>query len=134
MDHPYHQLVVWKESHQFVKDIYRASERFPSDERFGVTSQLRRAAVSVSCNIVEGHAKRSIHDCLRFLDIASGSLRECAYLLELSKDLGYVDVISYAKLDDQQRRTNYLLQEFTRGTRRRLSSTSTPSKPSIPPL
>ncbi|KKW33287.1 MAG: S23 ribosomal protein [Candidatus Uhrbacteria bacterium GW2011_GWA2_53_10] len=116
---PYHELIVWKNAHVFVLEVYKATENFPAEEKYGVTSQLRRAAVSVCCNIVEGHAKHSKADALRFLDIAGGSLRECAYLIELARDLTLLSATLYDTLDDLQRGTSYLLNEFRKGVRNR---------------
>lgn len=70
---PYRQLIVWQMAHQFVLKIYEATETFPKQELYGLTSQLRRAAASVALNIVEGYSKQSKKDLLRFLDIAKGS-------------------------------------------------------------
>ncbi|MBI2475176.1 four helix bundle protein [Candidatus Uhrbacteria bacterium] len=108
----YHDLIVWKEAHQFVIDIYLATNKFPTEEKYGITSQLRRAAVSVPTNIVEGYAKRTCRDCLRYFDIARGSIKECAYLLELSKDLQYVSLDEYNKLANQRTKTDYLINRF----------------------
>jgi len=83
-------LKVWQRSHQLVLEVYRLSHRFPDDERFGVTSQLRRAAVSVPCNIAEGSKRQYPKDYARFLNIAEASLAEAEYLLILCQDLGYI--------------------------------------------
>jgi four helix bundle protein len=84
------QLEVWRRSHALVLDLYRLTAGFPPDERFGVVSQLRRAAVSVPSNIAEGSKRRTKHDYARFLNIAEGSPAETEYLLVLSCDLDYV--------------------------------------------
>jgi len=83
-------LKVWQEGHALVLDIYRVSRSFPPDERFGVTSQLRRAATSVPTNIAEGSKRRSNAEFARFLNIAEGSLAETEYLVMLARDLHYV--------------------------------------------
>ncbi|MGD8441488.1 MAG: four helix bundle protein [Holophagae bacterium] len=83
-------LKVWQRSHELVLKVYRLSHQFPDDERYGVTSQLRRAAVSVACNISEGSKRQYPKDYARFLNIAEASLSETEYLLILSQDLGYV--------------------------------------------
>lgn len=87
----FQDLVVWKKSHQFVLDIYKFSKTFPKTELYGLTSQLRRAAVSIPANIAEGFRKRTKRDKVRFFNIAQGSLEECRYYLILAKDLGYGD-------------------------------------------
>jgi four helix bundle protein len=84
-------LIVWQKAHQFVPEVYRFTQKFPSDERFGLTSQIRRAAVSVPANIAEGFPKRGPSDKTRFFNIAQGSLEEVHYYLILAKDLGYGD-------------------------------------------
>ena len=84
-------LVVWQKAHQFVLRVYVITKVFPRDERFGLTSQFRRAAVSVAANIAEGFKKKGRPDKVRFLNIAQGSLEECRYYLFLAKDLGYYD-------------------------------------------
>lgn len=82
-------LFVWQKAHHLVINIYKFTEQFPSTEKFGLTSQFRRCAISIAANIAEGFAKRSIKDNARFLNIAQGSLQEAKYYLILSKDLEY---------------------------------------------
>jgi len=84
------ELKVWQKSHALVLDLYRLTTRFPGEERYGLTSQLRRAAVSVPTNIAEGTKRRGKLDYARFLNIAEGSLSETEYLVVLSCDLGYL--------------------------------------------
>ena len=83
-------LAVWQRSHALVLQVYRLSRTFPSDERFGLTSQLRRAALSVPTNIAEGSKRQSNQEYARFLNIAEGSLVETEYLLMVGRDLGYL--------------------------------------------
>ena len=85
------ELKAWQKSHALVLNLYRLTTHFPGDERFGLTSQLRRAAVSVPTNIAEGTKRRGKQDYARFLNIAEGSLSETEYLVMLSCDLGYVE-------------------------------------------
>lgn len=87
----FRDLVVWQKSHALVLEIYRASAGFPKEERFGLTIQLRRAAVSVPANVAEGFGKRHSRDKARFLNIAEGSLEETRYYLLLAGDLRYCD-------------------------------------------
>jgi four helix bundle protein len=87
----FQDLDVWKKAHSWVLEIYRRIEAFPKHELFGLTSQLRRAAVSVPANIAEGFKKRGMADKARFYNIAQGSLEECRYYLILARDLGYAE-------------------------------------------
>ena len=87
----FQDLIVWQKAHQFVLSTYRFSEEFPKTEMYGLTSQFRRAAISIPANIAEGFKKKSKTDKARFMNIAQGSLEECRYYLILAKDLGYGD-------------------------------------------
>ena len=86
----YQKLQVWKEAHELALLIYKATRTFPRDELFGLTSQIRRAAVSIAANIVEGQARSSKKEFLQFLFIANGSLVEVEYYIQLAKELGYI--------------------------------------------
>ena len=88
----FEDVIVWQKAHSWVLAIYRYSECFPKQEMFGLTSQLRRAAISVPANFAEGFKKRGQADKLRFYNIAQGSLEECRYFLILARDLNYGDV------------------------------------------
>ena len=88
----FEDVEVWQKAHSFVLEIYRLSENFPKHELFGLTSQLRRAAVSIPANFAEGFKKTSLADKVRFYNIAQGSLEECRYYLILVRDLNYGDV------------------------------------------
>ncbi|MBK7107127.1 MAG: four helix bundle protein [Ignavibacteriae bacterium] len=82
-------LIVWKKAHEFVLKVYNITNTFPKHEIYGLTSQFRRAAISVPANIAEGFVRKGKADKLRFYNIAEGSIHECKYYLILSKDLGY---------------------------------------------
>jgi four helix bundle protein len=97
----FQDLQVWQKAHQLVLDVYRMSKGFPSHEIYGLTAQLRRAAVSIPANIAEGFRKRGKADKARFLNIAQGSLEEVRYYLLLSKDLGYADVTEQLTLAEE---------------------------------
>ena len=86
------QLKVWQKAHQVALIIYRLTERLPADERFGLTSQMRRAAVSVAANIAEGYASRGTKNGAYFFATAKTSAEELKYYLILTKDLGYLPV------------------------------------------
>lgn len=85
----FQDLVVWQRAHRLVLDIYQCSQSFPTEEKYGITAQLRRAAVSVPANIAEGFTRSSKPDKLRFYNIAQGSLEETRYFLIVVRDLGY---------------------------------------------
>ena len=105
----FRDLIVWQKAHQFVLFIYRLSESFPKKELYGLTSQLRRAAVSIAANIVEGVKKKTKPDKVRYLNIAQGSLEESRYYLILAKDLGYGDT---AQIMDQLEEVSKLLEAY----------------------
>jgi four helix bundle protein len=94
----FEDLVVWQKAHQFVLGAYRLSRTFPRSETYGLSSQLRRAAVSIAANIAEGFKKRGRADKLRFYNMAQGSIEESRYYLILAKDLEYGDVAGSSQL------------------------------------
>jgi four helix bundle protein len=94
----FEDLVVWQRAHQFVLGAYHLSRAFPQSETYGLSSQLRRAAVSVAANIAEGFKKRGRADKLRFFNIAQGSIEESRYYLILARDLEYGDVSEPSRL------------------------------------
>ena len=87
----FEDLIVWQKSHLFVLEVYRLTKTFPREELYGLTSQFRRAAVSIPANVAEGFKKRGKLDKVRFMNIAQGSLEECRYYLLLARDLGYAE-------------------------------------------
>lgn len=111
-------LEVWKAAMALAKDVYEASAVFPQDERFGLTSQVRRAAVSVPSNIAEGQGRRTKGEFLQFLGNARGSLYELRTQLTLSNDLGFMSPIHEEPLRLSCQRTGQLLN----GLIRKLSS------------
>jgi four helix bundle protein len=86
----YRDLVVWQKARKLAVAIYSVTRSFPRDEVFGITQQMRRAVVSVACNIAEGHGRRSAKDILYFLAIARGSLLELETQIVIATDLEYV--------------------------------------------
>jgi len=86
----HHELKVWRESMSLVKDVYHVTSRLPKEEMFGLTSQMRRAAISVPSNIAEGAARMGEKEFLRFLSVARGSLCELETQLLISQELGYL--------------------------------------------
>lgn len=87
----YKSLIVWQKSIVLVKKIYYLTASFPSDEKFGLTSQMRRAAVSIPSNIAEGQARRTTGDYVRFVSTAEGSLAELDTQLIIAIELGYLE-------------------------------------------
>ncbi len=85
----YTDLLVWQKAHSLVLEVYIITKQFPKEEIFGLTSQLRRAVISIPANIAEGFGRKGIKDKLRFYNITAGSLNEVSYYLLLSKDLAY---------------------------------------------
>jgi four helix bundle protein len=92
------ELDAWKKAHQFVLGIYGATQDFPKEELFGITSQLRRAASSISANIAEGFSRYHYNDKIRFYLNARGSVSEVQSFLFLSRDLGYLGEVDFKKL------------------------------------
>src|SRR5690242_13154098 len=85
----FQDLMAWQKAHEFVLAVYNTTSAFPKHETYGLSSQMRRAAVSVAANIAEGFRRRGRGDKTRFLNIAAASLEESRYYLILSRDLGY---------------------------------------------
>ena len=95
----FRQLQVWEKSHELVLDIYTITSKFPQNELFGLTSQIRRASSSIPTNIAEGCGRGSDADFCRFLQISMGSASETEYELQLAHDLGYLDDAVYESLN-----------------------------------
>ena len=106
----FQDLIVWQKAHQFVLSSYHLSNSFPSNETYGLTSQFRRAAISVPANIAEGFKKKTKPDKARYMNIAQASLEECRYYLILARDLGYGDT---AALMSQLTEVSKLLEAYT---------------------
>ena len=87
----FQDLLVWQKAHEFVLGIYALTTGFPRQETYGLSLQMRRAAVSIPANIAEGFRRRGKADKARFMNIAEGSVEECRYFLILARDLGYGD-------------------------------------------
>ena len=118
----YKRLHVWEKAHQFMLLIYKETSSFPKHELFGLTSQIRRAGVSVPANIVEGQASNSKRDFLNFLNIANRSLVEVEYLLEASLDLKYLAKEKFDKLETLRCETGNLLNGLMRSIKSKLDT------------
>lgn len=97
----YKYLEVWKKSHKFALEIYKITDTFPTEEKYGIVSQLRRASLSIPTNIVEGKGSTSDRKLSSFLDIARASAQETEYLLLFSKDLDYINEETYNNLNQE---------------------------------
>ena len=109
---PYERLAAWQRCHALALSVYRASEQWPSAERYGITNQVRRAALSAPTNITEGAAKRGKAEFRRFLGHSIGSLSEVGYLLLVARDLGMLTQDTWSTLEqerDAAARVTYLL-------------------------
>jgi len=105
----FENLEVFKESHKFVLLIYKVTIKFPSEEKFALTNQLRRAVISIAANIVEGNARGHSKEFVQFLFQAIGSLEEVKYHILLAKDIGYITKDDYDILHIQAETVGRLL-------------------------
>jgi four helix bundle protein len=114
----FQDLVVWQKAHQLALEVYRSTTSFPPDGRFGLTSQMRRAAVSIPSNIAEGSGRGGDPEFARFLDIALGSATELEYQLILARDLGFISLDTYKSLDNALAEVKRLAVSFRARLRR----------------
>ncbi len=103
-------LVSWQESHKLVLMIYRNTKDFPKEEIYGLTSQMRRAAVSITSNLAEGFGRRSYKEKIHFYYLANGSLIELENQMEVAKDVGYVEIDGYNDFMEQSNKAHKCLQ------------------------
>lgn len=125
----FRQLEAWQEAHKLVLMVYQGTREYPSDERFGLTSQMRRAAVSIAANVAEGFKRRGIQDKIRFYNTSEASLEELEYYFLLSKDLAYISPDSHADLMAQADSVGRLLNGFITSTERRKRQATNSSTP-----
>lgn len=102
-------LIVWKEGHTLVIQIYKTTKKFPKDEQFGLTNQLRRASVSITSNIAEGFSRSSYKEKVQFYATALGSTTEVQNQLLIAKDISYIEKADFTKLAEQAVLVNKLL-------------------------
>jgi four helix bundle protein len=105
----YENLIIIKDIHEFIKEIYRITKSFPHEERYGITSQIRRSATSVLLNLAEGSARRSAKEYARFIKISIGSLVENDAALKISLNLGYVSMTELNNLETLQKSIYFTL-------------------------
>lgn len=108
----YKRLIVWQKADELAKKIYVATQCFPKSELFGITSQIRRAALSVPTNIVEGYSRRTKNELRRFLNIALGSLAETEYLVDFSYSLELWAGPTYQEISSLRLEVGSLLWKF----------------------
>lgn len=117
----FRKIKVWQRSHNFSLEIYKVTQGFPKEEMFGLTSQIRRAAISISANIAEGCGRHTEVDLARFLDMGLGSVNEVDCFLELSKDLNYIGEIQWKKLYGELVEIRKMLVAFIQAVRKHVS-------------
>jgi len=122
MDKPHKKLDVWKASMQLSRTIYRLTAGYPSEERFGLISQMRRAAVSIPSNLAEGAARSSNNEFRNFLSIARGSLSELDTQLDLSEELGFITEHSRSEVDRLMTRIDKMLYALRQSKKHLASS------------
>ncbi len=116
----YHNLKIWQKSRKLVLVVYKLTEKFPSSEMYGLTSQMRRAVISVVLNIVEGDRRSSRKEFLRFLDIAEGSLTELEACLELALDLAFITKEEYQQVEDLRKEVAVMIRSFIKSVQKTL--------------
>ena len=115
----YKKYIIYQEGYKLAIELYKLAEKFPAHEQNNLISQIRRAAVSIPVNIAEGSAKKSHKEFLNFLNIAYGSSKELAVLIDLSKDVGYIDGNMHKLISDQIDKFNRQIFLFTRHVEKR---------------
>ena len=110
-------IKAWQKAYDFVLLTYKLTRKFPDSERYGLSSQFQRAAVSITANIAEGYKKLSKADKLRFLNIAQASLEECRLYIMLSHDLGYINPEEYNELNHSLEGASVYLNAYCKGIR-----------------
>ena len=108
-------LDAWKEAHNLVLLIYKTTERFPAKEIYSLTSQMRRAAVSISSNIAEGFSRRGRKEKIMFYSMALGSLTELQNQMLVAKDVGYIDSNSHQRFDEKSVVVHKLINGLIKG-------------------
>jgi len=115
MTYTFENIIAWQKAHQFVLTVYRITKSFPIEEVYGLTSQFRRAAVSIEANIAEGYKKLSKADKLRFMNISQGSIEECRDYILLSRDLQYISDNDFTELHNMLEETSKMLYLYCNG-------------------
>ena len=109
----FRDIIAWQKSHELVLKIYSVTRKFPKEERFGLISQMRRSAVSVAANIVEGFARKNRKEALPFYNISNASLEELKYHILIFHDLNLIDNNNYSELSDLANESGRVLQAWS---------------------
>lgn len=113
MTNSFEDIIAWQHARVFIKHVYVITKRFPDDEKYGLTSQFRRAAVSIAGNIAEGYKRIGRDDKLRFFNYSQGSLEECRCYIILANDLDYITVEEKNSLVQEIEDTSRLLNSYS---------------------
>jgi four helix bundle protein len=113
----YKEILTWQKAHRLALDVYKLTKLFPKCEEFVLIGQIRRCAISVASNIVEGFARKSLKDSKRFYIIAEGSLEELKYQLLLAKDLGYLTLKDFDTINESAEEVSKLLSSWKKSQR-----------------
>lgn len=116
----YKDLLVWQQGHQLVLKVYGSTKKFPKEEQYSLTSQLRRSVVSVTSNIAEGFGRLSLKEKAQFYYLSLGSLAEVDNQLTIAKDVGYLDESMYSELEERITSVRKLLSRLTSSTKDRI--------------
>lgn len=117
----YRDLIVWQKSVAFVTSFYTTTKLFPQEEKFGIVSQLNRASVSIPSNIAEGYGRESSKNYLQFLKIARGSLMETETLIEISKNLNFINELTYNSMTNDLNEISKILQGLIKSVQQKIN-------------
>ena len=129
----YRNLIVWQKSVALVTDIYTLTKSFPQEEKFGIVSQLNRASVSIPSNKAEGWGRESSKNYLQFLRISRGSLMETETLLEISKNLNYINDSEFKVISDNIEEVSKILQGLIKSIQQKIKITQTIEQKALMP-
>ena len=115
-------VLAWQKAHKFVLLTYKTTKQFPKEEVYGLTSQFKRAAISIAANIAEGYKKKGTKDKLRFFNISQGSLEECRYFILLSNDLNFINNQQEKELNESIEEASKLLNAYCKSILNSLNS------------
>jgi four helix bundle protein len=118
-------LTVWQKAHELTLATYKLTEKFPRSEQFGIVSQLRRSAASVSANIAEGFGRRTTKELLRCLQISRGELEETRYFMILSRDLKHISPAEFESINNRCDSVGQLINALGRSLKNRLGTSGT---------